>query len=146
MELKDIYALWDRFEASTVTEMELDFQGVHLKLSQRQTTTDTSVAVPPAAILGQGLQSQPAQAPSQAVDSAKEMKAPLVGVFYRSPAPGEKPFVEKGTSFKKGDVIGIIEAMKMMNEIVASEDGSVSEILVEDGALVEYDQTILTYY
>lgn len=61
----------------------------------------------------------------------KELKAPLVGIFYRAAAPGEKPYVEVGQKISKSDVIGIIEAMKVMNEITAKEDGIVEEILAE---------------
>ena len=75
----------------------------------------------------------------------KELKAPLVGIFYRAAAPGEKPYVEAGQKIAKGDIIGIIEAMKVMNEITAKEDGIVEKILAEDAALVEYNQTILTF-
>jgi acetyl-CoA carboxylase biotin carboxyl carrier protein len=72
-----------------------------------------------------------------------EIKAPLVGTFYRAPSPEDKPFVTIGQTVKKGDVVGIIEAMKMMNEITAAQDGVVTAIDAEDGSLVEYDQTLV---
>lgn len=75
----------------------------------------------------------------------KQIKSPIVGTFYRAASPEEKPFVMIGQPFKKGDVIGIIEAMKMMNEIRATEDGEVTKILAQDGEMVEFDQTILCY-
>lgn len=147
MELKDIYQLWDRFEISSATKLELDFQGLHLKLDKNQkTTTVTGGSLP---VLTQPVQevSMPAEKKAaQAPAASKEIKAPLVGVFYRASAPGEKPYVEVGQSFRKGDVIGIIEAMKSMNEIIAQEDGTVDSIPAEDSVLVEFHQTILTYH
>ena len=67
----------------------------------------------------------------------------MVGTFYRSPAPGSKPFIELGSSVKKGETICIVEAMKMMNQIEADRDGVVEAILVEDGEPVEFDQPLL---
>jgi len=70
------------------------------------------------------------------------VKAPMVGTFYRSPSPDAKPFVEVGQAVKEGDVICIIEAMKLMNEIDADAAGTVKAILVENGQPVEYGQPL----
>ena len=72
----------------------------------------------------------------------KEIIAPIVGTFYASPSPDEKPFVEVGQSVKKGDVVGIIEAMKLMNEITAEEDGEIIDVCATNGSVVEYGQTL----
>lgn len=72
--------------------------------------------------------------------SFKSIDAPLVGTFYRSPGSDSKPYVELNQSIKKGDVLCIIEAMKVMNEIVAKEDGVIKEILMDDGMIVEFNQ------
>ncbi|MGL5345852.1 MAG: acetyl-CoA carboxylase biotin carboxyl carrier protein [Peptostreptococcaceae bacterium] len=72
-----------------------------------------------------------------------EIKSPLIGTFYISPSPDEKPFVSVGQKVSKGDVIGIIEAMKIMNEVTSSEDGIIEEILVKSNDIVEYGQSIL---
>lgn len=71
------------------------------------------------------------------------VKAPIVGIFYTAPGPGEAPFVRTGQKVKKGDPIGIIEAMKVMNEIVATKDGLVQTIFVKDKDYVEYDQPLI---
>jgi len=71
------------------------------------------------------------------------VKAPIVGIFYTSPGPGEAPFVRAGQKIKKGDPIGIIEAMKVMNEIVATKDGIVQTIFVKDKDYVEYNQPLI---
>lgn len=69
--------------------------------------------------------------------------SPLVGMFYSQPSAGAKPYVEVGDTVKKGQVIGIIESMKLMNEIEASRDGIILEILVKNEQLVEYGQGIV---
>jgi len=93
----------------------------------------------------------PAAAPAAAapeVDSKKFsgniIKSPMVGTFYRSPSPSSPKFVEIGQHVKVGDVICIVEAMKMMNQIEADHAGVVEAILVEDGEPVEFDQPLVT--
>ena len=71
-----------------------------------------------------------------------EIKSPMVGVFYTSPSPDTKPFVEIGQKVKKGDVVCIIEAMKLMNELTADQDGEVVDICVSNGDVVEYGQPL----
>lgn len=71
------------------------------------------------------------------------VKSPIVGTFYASPAPDKPPFVTVGARVKKGDVIMIIESMKLMNEIQSPYDGVVADILVKDGEAVEYDQPVM---
>ena len=75
--------------------------------------------------------------------SGNVMKAPIVGTFYAAPAPGKAPFVSVGSTVSKGDVLFIIESMKVMNEVTSEFDGRVAEILVKDGDAVEFDQPIL---
>lgn len=77
--------------------------------------------------------------------SWKEIKAPMVGTFYRAPAPGAEPFVEVETSFEPGQTLCILEAMKLMNEITAEDYGVIKKILVENGTPVEYGQTLFLY-
>ena len=84
----------------------------------------------------------------QAISTAKDSKlvevySPMVGTFYRAPAPGEAAFVEVGDRIRKSDTVCIIEAMKLMNEIEAELSGQVMEILVENGASVEYGQALM---
>lgn len=81
--------------------------------------------------------------PAPAQPAGHPVASPMVGTFYRAPAPGAKPFVEVGQSVKKGETICIVEAMKMMNQIEADQDGIIEAILVEDGEPVEFDQPML---
>lgn len=85
---------------------------------------------------------QSVSAEPNAARMGKAVKSPMVGVYYGSPAPGEEPFVTVGSRVEKGDVICIVEAMKLMNEITAEMSGEVVEICVEDGEVVEYGQPL----
>lgn len=78
-----------------------------------------------------------------AVPNGNVVKAPIVGTFYAASAPDRPPFVTVGKQVKKGDVLMIIESMKLMNEVQSDFDGIVSEILVKNGEAVEYDQPIM---
>ena len=74
------------------------------------------------------------------------VKAPMVGVFYAAPSPGADPFVHVGSKVKKGDTLCVMEAMKLMNEVVAEVDGEVVDVCVEDGDLVEFGGTLMKIY
>ncbi len=85
----------------------------------------------------------PVQEAAPAGGSGTTVKAPIVGTYYAASAPGKPPFVTVGQRIKKGDVIMIIETMKLMNEIQSDIDGVVSKIFVKDGQAVEFDQPIM---
>lgn len=93
------------------------------------------------------LPAAPAAAPAPetkaAAPAGKFVKAPIVGTFYAASAPDQPPFVKVGDQIKKGDVLFIIESMKLMNEVQSEVEGTVAEILVGNGEAVEYDQPIL---
>ena len=76
--------------------------------------------------------------------SGNRIKSPIVGTFYRKPAPDKPPFVEVGDHVEKGQVVCIVEAMKMMNEIKSDFSGTIKSINVEDGTPVEFDQNLIT--
>lgn len=86
-------------------------------------------------------QSAPTQV-SAPQPTGKTIKAPMVGVFYKAASPEAEPYVTVGKAVKKGDTVCIIEAMKLMNEIQAEEDGTIKEILVKDGDIIEYGQPL----
>jgi acetyl-CoA carboxylase biotin carboxyl carrier protein len=96
------------------------------------------LAHPPVA--GPASAAAPAAEPTHSPDQA--VTAPMVGTFYSAPAPGAKPFVEIGSEVKPGDVLCIIEAMKMMNQIESDQAGRVVSILVKNGDPVEFGQTL----
>ena len=77
--------------------------------------------------------------------STHQIKSPMVGTFYASPAPGEQPFVNPGQRVQEGDIICLIEAMKMFNKVRADRSGILKRVLIEDGGVVEYDQTLFEF-
>lgn len=143
MEIKDIYAFIEKAEKTSYDEISLEIDNVKLTLKKN----------------GANMQSVPVQSvittanvnESVAVQTSdnKEnsdliaVKSPFVGTFYRAASPNDKPFVMVGQKVSKGDVVGIIEAMKLMNEITAPEDGIVESIEVEDGQMVDYNKNIV---
>lgn len=83
--------------------------------------------------------------PLKVDDKLPKMLAPISGVFYQSPSPGESPFVSVGDSVKKGDTLCILEAMKMMNEVKSDRNGIIKEILVEDGSSVDESDVLFIF-
>lgn len=105
----------------------------------------SAMAAPVAAPVAAPAAPEPAaQAPAAAPDpKGAEVTAPMVGVFYASPAPGDEPFVRVGSKVKAGETLCIIEAMKVLNEVTAEADGEVLEICVADGDLVEFGSCLM---
>ena len=95
-------------------------------------------AAPPVAVAAPAPQPEAAPPVAPSVPQGKTIDAPMVGVFYQAPSPDAEPYVKVGQSVKKGDTVCIIEAMKLMNEIQAEQDGIIAEILVKNGEIVEY--------
>jgi acetyl-CoA carboxylase biotin carboxyl carrier protein len=154
MNIDDIYRIIDRFENSSLGELTLEMEDVKLSLKSNNCCV---AGIAGTDIAGSMVQAAVAAPVSQnaddrnsvnnmtalSEDDAKVIKAPLVGTFYAAPAEGEEPFVKPGDRVKKGDVVGIIEAMKLMNEIEATEEGVVESIEADNGELVEYGQVII---
>ncbi len=106
-----------------------------LRMSAPQAAAAPVAPPPPAAV--------PATEPAvQAAANVRKVLAPLVGVFYRAPAPGAPPFVEAGQTIAQGDVLCVLEAMKLMNEIVSEHSGTIARVCVADGELVSLDQEL----
>ena len=83
------------------------------------------------------------QEPTTPAANGKFIKSPIIGTFYAASAPGNPPFVTVGDRISKGQVVCIVESMKLMNEITSEFDGTVAEVLVKDGEAVEYDQALI---
>ena len=79
-------------------------------------------------------------------DKYRNVKSPMVGIFYTAPSPEAEPFVKVGSKVKKGDTLCIIEAMKLMNDVVAEQDGEIVEICAENGSLVEFGQVLFKIF
>lgn len=134
---------------SELTELALEDgdRAILLKKEKEVVTAQTVAVAAPAAI-----QAAPTAPIASAEAPAKEAKAeeagtpilsPMVGTFYSAPSPGAKPFVQVGDVVSKGQVVCIIEAMKLMNEIESEVSGKITKILVEDGKPVEYGQVLM---
>nr|WP_300409867.1 acetyl-CoA carboxylase biotin carboxyl carrier protein [uncultured Ruminococcus sp.] len=109
--------------------------------------TAPTPTVAPAPVQAPVVETAPVQqsAPTQASapqPTGKTIKAPMVGVFYQAASPEADPYVTVGKTVKKGDTVCIIEAMKLMNEIQAEEDGTIKEILAKNGDIIEYGQPL----
>ena len=138
MDIKDIYEVWDRFEKSSLSELKLSLGGDNLELKKAVeviSTEDKSGKIKQQVITKNDFL-------DEANSDYKEIKAPFVGTFYRSASPETKPYVAVGDVVKKGDILGIIEAMKIMNELAAPISGKIVEIRAEDGKMIEYNQVL----
>jgi acetyl-CoA carboxylase biotin carboxyl carrier protein len=144
----EIKELMEYIEHSNFVEFELERGGFKIKLVKKTAQSSNgavvqAVATPalfsPAAPqpAGEGASRPAAESPGTQV-----VKSPIVGTFYRSSAPGSKVFVEVGDRVKKGQVLCIVEAMKLMNEIESDADGEILEILVANGQPVEYGEPL----
>ncbi len=130
MDTKQLKEIFSIFEQSQVSKMDLELDGMTIKLEKSEMPS-APVTVHP-------------ETPVTETTSLETLDAPLVGVFWQASKPGEDPYVKVGDTVDEGDVICIIEAMKTMNEIRAEKSGTIQEVLVEDGALIEFGQPLMT--
>ncbi len=155
MDIRKVKKLIELLEASDVAEIEIKEGEEAVRISRTSTAAPSPVqyqaAPPPAPVPAAAAAPAPAAAPKEAeapaaasANKGTAIQSPMVGTFYRSPSPSSPPFVEVGTHVKVGDVVCIVEAMKMMNQIEADHAGVVEAILVEDGEPVEFDQPLIT--
>lgn len=143
MELESLLTLIEKVSASNLDTF--DYDDGSLKLAMKKKKKEVVVAASPvAAEIPAAVQMQevPAAEEKEADPEAMQVKAPLVGTFYNAASPESEPFVSVGDTVKKGQVLGIIEAMKLMNEIESEYDGVVEAILVENQQMVEYGQPL----
>lgn len=144
MNLKEIREILELLKGSDVSEFELGRGDMVLKL--RRGPANVPVAQPPAAPApaapARPAEEPPAAAPAPAKPTYKEILSPIVGTFYRAPAPDAAPFVEVGTRVVKGQVLCIVEAMKIMNQIESDTTGTIAAIIVENAQPVAYGQAL----
>jgi acetyl-CoA carboxylase biotin carboxyl carrier protein len=141
MDLKQLQKVIDMMEASSLAELEISEGDIRIAL-KRATAQQAPMVVSPAITPAQEAVEEKTENKNK--HSGHVLQSPMVGTFYRSPSPSSPPFVEVGKSVKKGDVVCIVEAMKMMNQIEADKSGKIEAILVEDGQAVEFDQPLFT--
>lgn len=125
---------------SSLTEISLEDGEQAITIRKEVVTAAPAVVSAPAA--PQTSSSAPAAAQVEA-KKGKPLTSPMVGTFYKSPSPDSKPFAEVGKTVQKGDVVCIIEAMKLMNEIESEFSGKIIEMCVQDGQPVEFGQVLM---
>jgi acetyl-CoA carboxylase biotin carboxyl carrier protein len=158
LDFDDIERILELMRTHDLSEFELEREGLKLRVRKTNTGYIPSIATPPSAPVA-GAPPLVAAAPPSPVampaaqlpaavdidDTAVELaivKSPIVGTFYRSPEPGAASFVEVGESVKKDQVLCIIEAMKLMNEITSEYDGEIATVYVENGKPVQYGERL----
>jgi acetyl-CoA carboxylase biotin carboxyl carrier protein len=149
MDIRKVKKLIELLEASSVDEIEIKEGEESVRIS-RNTAAPIAMAAPvaapamPAPVAPVPAAPAPAAPEAAAPSAANAVKSPMVGTFYRSPSPDAAPFVEVGQSVRAGDVLCIVEAMKMMNQIEADRAGTVTAVHAENGEPVEFDQPLIT--
>lgn len=143
----DVAEIMRLVEQSGFDELTLEIDGMKLSLRRgapAESVSDRAPHVSPAAVPTVAAPDALAAPPVSPADpNVHDVAAPLLGTFYRAPKPGAPPFVEIGAQVAEETVVAIIEVMKLMNTVRAGVRGTVTEILVGDGALAEYGQTLL---
>ncbi len=143
MKFKDIVRIIKIFKKSGLNELEIEIENpkFRIKLSKNNQIPVISSQVQIPNII-EYKEEKKEQREEEKKENIHLIKSPLVGTFYRAPSPGAEPFVKEGDFVRKGQVLCIIEAMKVMNEIESDVDGIVERILVENGKPVEYGQEL----
>lgn len=156
MDIRKVKKLIELLEESGIDELEIHEGEESVRISrysQNAPAVAAPVVYPAAAPVAQAPAAAPAPAATQseapapaaaAKPAGHVVKSPMVGTFYEAPSPGSPNFVSVGQQVKEGDVLCIVEAMKMMNQIKADKSGTIEAILVENGQPVEYDQPLYT--
>ncbi len=143
MDLRKLKALIDLVEKSGIAELEISEGEEKVRIAKHGSAAPATPYMYHAAPSAPAAASSPDIAePAATIEEGHAVKAPMVGTFYRSSAPGSQVFVEVGQAVKAGDTLCIIEAMKLMNEIESDASGVIKAILVENGQPVEYGQPL----
>lgn len=139
MELDEIRHILNLLKDTDITEFQIEREGVKLKIKREKFFAPLEVSKP---IQRPAVPEKEVEEAIPQEENLVTITSPIVGIFYRSPSPDASPFVEEGSNVKKGQVLCIVEAMKLMNEIESDIDGIVRKILVENGQPVEYGEPL----
>ncbi len=147
MDIRKIKKLIELLEESDLAEIEIHEGEESVRISRSsQVVTQTAVAAPPPVAAAPATPAPAGETPpaeeEEAAPTGHTITSPMVGSFYRAPAPGAQPFVEVGQRVEVGDTLCIIEAMKMLNQIESDKAGVIAAILVENGQPVEYGEPL----
>jgi acetyl-CoA carboxylase biotin carboxyl carrier protein len=149
MKLSFLKSLIELVESSDIEGLEFSRWWTKVKITKSRGKAKSNnpngaavEVVRPAEPVKVGAQEVPAQPKPAVEENLTEIKSQMVGTFYRSPSPGAKPYVEVGDTLQRGQVVCIIEAMKLMNEVESEVAGRIAKVLAEDGQPVEYGQSL----
>ena len=145
MKIDEIKELIQALEAASRTSLEISQGETSVKLEKNYMQPSAILQAAPAeqpVVMANAASVVSSEAAPAVQKKGSAVSCPLVGVFYAAPSPNDAPFVAVGDTVKKGDVLCIVEAMKLMNEITAEEDGVITEICAENGQVVEYGQPL----
>jgi acetyl-CoA carboxylase biotin carboxyl carrier protein len=147
MDLAYVKKLLKLVEESTVNELELEEKGIKIRITKNAAAAPFAVpqSVIQAPVLSAGVPQEhtaPAAKASAPEKKYHEVKSPIVGTFYRAPAPDADNYVDVGSSVSPGSILCIVEAMKLMNEIECDVSGKIAKVMVENGQPVEYNQVL----
>ena len=147
MDLRKLKTLIDLVSESGVAELEITEGEDRVRIVNRNGAAPVQVHQPvtiaqPMAVPAPAQEAAPAPAPAAPKQTGTPLTSPMVGASYRAPSPGADPFVKLGDTVKKGQVVCIIEAMKLLNEVEADMDGTIKEVCVENGQPVEFGQSL----
>ncbi len=152
MDLNLVRKLVKIVDTSGITDLEIEEDGLRIKVAKKirnnQTNSQPQMVVQTESVTASALtatnneEKAPAEKSKEPTGNIHEINSPIVGTFYRAPAPDADPYVQVGDSVSTGTVLCVIEAMKLMNEIESDVSGKVVKILVENGKPVEYNQPL----
>lgn len=143
MDINKVRELVNIMEGNNINTLELTEGDVKIRLEKGNMASSVNI-VTNDPIMPLNVKPHEGKTVTENISSSSkiEVKSPMVGVFYKASAPNAEPFVKVGSKVKKGDVLCIIEAMKLMNEIYAEHDGVISEVCINDGEIAEYSQVL----
>jgi len=144
-QIKHVQELIDLLKKNNLTELELEREGLRIRVRyEPEIRTHTTAALEQRTVVSTSSSQPPVMTGAQTEDTTGmiTIASPIVGTFYRSPSPDADPYVEEGDYVRKGQVLCIVEAMKLMNEIESEVDGRVTKILAESTKPVEYGQAL----
>lgn len=138
MDIQKIDQILNLIEKTSFIEVEVEQDGLRIRARKGASSSASKVEVKPSVALDTVCKS----VPDEKSDKCVKSRSPLVGTFYRAPSPNAPPFVEIGDIVKKGQVLCIVEAMKLMNEVESEVDGKITSIYVENAQPVEYGEPL----
>lgn len=140
MDLRKIKKLIEMLQESDLSEIEVKEGEESVRINRKK----GNVEIPQQIVAAQVQKKEAVENGDEPEENLSYIQSPMVGTFYRSPAPGKPPFVEIGQKVKKGDTICIIEAMKMMNQVKSEFDGKIVDVKVENGQPVEFNESLVS--